>query len=116
MFKNPTKPPRYLRVENIVKKHAGELLQSMYKSDLLTVTKVRVSADLKHASIWVSSLKTSYAEAQMDADSEKFEHTLNKLLKKNLTSKNIPRTTLRWDDSSAYQDRIHRKIEEIKGK
>lgn len=107
------KPPRNLRLASVIRNLAGSIIQRELKDQYLTITDVRVSEDLKYATLWISSLKKGFNQERLDEAMETLVKSIKQTLRKNITTKYIPKVTFKFDTRSARQDKIDQLIKEI---
>ena len=110
---------RQLRVGELVKQNLGELfIRNEAKipsinSKLITVTEVRMTADLKTARVYVIPLGGADTKEIVRILTE-YSHIVRKALSKRLDIKFLPKLTFVEDNSFEYAEKIERIIKKIK--
>ncbi|MCC7543236.1 ribosome-binding factor A [bacterium] len=91
------------RVAEQIQRYAAQALAELNLSRevLLTVTRARVSPDMKQATVWVAGWRQLTPGQQ-----ERATHEVARLLARNLTSKFTPRVTIEADDAGEYASKI----------
>ena len=106
---------RQLRVGELVKQNLGELFirneakLASINSKLITVTEVRMTADLKTARVYVIPLGGIDLEKTVSTLTE-YSHLVRKALSKKLDIKFLPKLTFVEDNSFEYAEKIERLI------
>lgn len=111
--------PRSLRVADQVKRIIGHLLDNEVKLpqvDMLTVTRVEMSNDLKHAGIYVSLLNPVPDNETVIRSLRGHNKELRYLLGSQLQAKYVPAIKFFLDESIEQSARIHAIIEELEQK
>ena len=110
---------RQLRVGELVKQNLGELFIRneakipLINSKLITVTEVRMTADLKTARVYVIPLGGADTKEVVRILTE-YSHIVRKALSKRLDIKFLPKLTFVEDNSFEYAEKIERLIKENK--
>lgn len=102
---------RQERMAEIVRKVVGEQLRRATPSDLLTITAVEVSPDLKYATVWISSLGSATNDQQLNELLESHKAQLQKALADYITTKFTPRLSFRFDVAADEANRIQHLID-----
>lgn len=108
--------PRSLRVADQIKRIIGHLLDSEVdrtQVDMLTVTRVEMSNDLKHAGIYVSLLNPQPDGESVIRSLRMRNKELRYLLGSRLQAKYVPKIKFFIDESIKQSARIHAIIEKI---
>ena len=110
---------RQLRVGELVKQSIGEIFIrdeakiSSINSKLITVTEVRMTADLKTARVYVIPLGGIDTKETVKILTE-YSHLVRKALSKRLDIKFLPKLTFVEDNSFEYAEKIERIIKKNK--
>ena len=110
---------RQLRVGELVKQSIGEIFIrdeakiSSINSKLITVTEVRMTADLKTARVYVIPLGGIDTKETVKILTE-YAHLVRKALSKRLDIKFLPKLTFVEDNSFEYAEKIERLIKKNK--
>ena len=110
---------RQLRVGELVKQNLGELLIRneakipIINSQLITVTEVRMTPDLKTARVYVIPLGGKEIKETVRILTE-YTHLVRRSLSKRLDIKFLPKLTFVEDNSFEYAEKIEKIIKEIK--
>ena len=110
---------RQLRVGELVKQNLGELfIRNEAKipsinSQLITVTEVRMTPDLKTARVYVIPLGGVETKETVRILTE-YSHLVRKALSKRLDIKFLPKLTFVEDNSFEYAEKIEKLIKENK--
>ena len=110
---------RQLRVGELVKQNLGELFirneakLASINSKLITVTEVRMTADLKTARVYVIPLGGIDSKETVKILTEN-SHLVRKALSKRLDIKFLPKLTFVEDNSFEYAEKIERIIKKNK--
>ncbi|HSX48412.1 MAG TPA: ribosome-binding factor A [Candidatus Nanoarchaeia archaeon] len=98
---------RIAKVESLVRQTVAPLLVELMGKEgaLVTVTAVDVSPDLRHSSVWVGSVNDDEAvfERVLEQRPE-----LQRQLASVMTTKFVPKISLRHDAGGRYADHINR--------
>ena len=118
-FANKPYSQRQLRVGELVKQNLGELfIRNEAKipsisTKLITVTEVRMTADLKTARVYVIPLGGIDTKETVRILTE-FAHLVRRALSKRLDIKFLPKLTFVEDNSFEYAEKIENIIKKIK--
>ena len=110
---------RQLRVGELVKQSIGEIFIrdeakiSSINSKLITVTEVRMTADLKTARVYVIPLGGIDTKETVKILTE-YSHLVRKALSKRLDIKFLPKLTFVEDNSFEYAEKIEKIIKKNK--
>ena len=110
---------RQLRVGELIKQSIGQIfLRDEAKVPILetkniTVTEVRMSADLKNARAYVIPLGGKNTDRTVDILTE-FSHLIRKALSKKVDMKFLPKVSFVSDKSFDYAEKIEKLIQENK--
>ena len=117
----PAYSQRQLRVGELVKQSIGEVfIRNEAKiptlnTKLITVTEVRMTADLKSARVYVIPLGGKHIAETVSILTD-FAHLVRKALSKKLDIKFLPRLAFVEDNSFEYAEKIERLIKKNKKK
>lgn len=109
---------RQRRVSELVQKEMSELLQKKVSDPRLsfvTVTAVEVSADLRQAHIYVSTMGDQEARREMLAGLEHAAGYLRHELGARLALRYVPGLTFHLDDSLEHGQRIMQLLDQLEG-
>ncbi len=115
----PAYSQRQLRVGELVKQSIGEVfIRNEAKiptlnTKLITVTEVRMTADLKSARVYVIPLGGKHITETVSVLTD-FAHLVRKALSKKLDIKFLPRLAFVEDNSFEYAEKIERLIKKNK--
>jgi ribosome-binding factor A len=115
----PTPSQRQLRVGEIVRHAVAETLMrdevhdTSFDMRLITVPEVRMSPDLKHATVYVMPLGGRDEEGALKA-LERNRRFLRSILARKVKMKFLPELRFRIDESFAQGEKIDRILNEIK--
>ena len=110
---------RQLRVGELIKQNLGQIFirdeakVPTLETKNITVTEVRMSADLKNARAYVIPLGGKDAEKTVNILTE-FSYLIRKALAKKIDLKFLPRVSFVSDKSFDYAEKIERLIQENK--
>ena len=110
---------RQLRVGELIKQNLGQIfLRDEAKVPILdtkniTVTEVRMSADLKNAKVYVIPLGGKNTDRAVDILTE-FSHLIRKALSKKIEMKFLPKVSFVGDQSFDYAEKIEKLIQKNK--
>lgn len=102
---------RQLKVAELIKQIIadaivhGEVESNIISSHFITITKVKISPDLKNATIYLSSLQTDTIKellSDLNNNSSRFRF----LIGKNMQLKSVPTVTFRYDDTLEHVSKI----------
>jgi len=111
---------RQLRVGEMVKQALslifikGEAKIPNLETNLITVTEVRMSPDLKSARAFVIPLGGKDSKKTVDLLKE-FSHTVRKILSKKIEMKYLPKVSFVEDKSFEYAEKIEKLIKQANG-
>jgi len=111
---------RQLRVGEMVKQALslifikGEAKIPNLETNLITVTEVRMSPDLKSARAFVIPLGGKDSKKTVDLLKE-FSHTVRKILSKKIEMKYLPKVSFVEDKSFEYAEKIEKLIKQTNG-
>ncbi|MBI4049757.1 MAG: 30S ribosome-binding factor RbfA [Candidatus Doudnabacteria bacterium] len=103
------------KVGAMIHKEVAILLHNLELPGMVTISKVEVSADLRHAKVWITILPADQLTEKkvLESLAEKM-YELQGQLNKKLTMKIIPRLAFKVDYSSDYADRINQLLKRAK--
>ena len=110
---------RQLRVGELVKQKLGEIFIRneakipSIKTEIVTVTEVRMTPDLKTARVYVIPLGGKDTKETVRVLTE-YSHIVRKALSKKLDIKFLPKLTFVEDNSFEYAEKIEKIIKKIK--
>ena len=110
---------RQLRVGELIKQSLGQIFLRdeakvpSFDTKNITVTKVRMSPDLKNARAYVIPLGGKDTEKAVDKLTE-FSYLIRKALSKKIDMKFLPRVSFIGDKSFDYAERIEKLIQQNK--
>ena len=105
------------RVGDVILQELAYLLQRKVKDPRLegiTLTRVQVSADLRHARVFYSVLATDEVKVAVAAGLDSARGYLKRELGRRLQLRYMPDIVFCYDDSLDYGSRIHRLLKELK--
>ena len=105
------------KVQEAIKQEVGSIIHDELKDPRIgfaTVTRAEVSADLKHAKVYVSVLKEEKTTASTFKALESAKGYIRKLLAQRLKMRFVPELIFREDKSAEYSIYISKKIDELK--
>ena len=111
---------RQLRVGEMIKQSLGQIFLRgeakvpTLETNKITVTEVRMSADLKNARAYVIPLGGKDAENTVDLLTE-FSYLVRKALSKKIDMKFLPKISFINDNSFDYAEKIEKLIKETHG-
>lgn len=101
------------KVESVILRRAAVLLHDnvSFSDTTITITRVQVSPDLKHALLWVSIFgrQTEAAASAVLA----MQPSLSRLVARVSTTKFSPKLKFEFDTSAEYADKINRLIKKV---
>ena len=104
------------RVNHLIRQEISELLHTQLKdprlSPLLTITEVSVSADLKYAKVFVSSIEQTEKQTTLDVLTGAAGF-LRRELAKRMRLKNTPELSFYWDDSIERGAHLQKLIDQL---
>ncbi len=104
---------RQKQVSSLIQKELGELLKKRVSDprlDSVTITSVEVSPNLRHASVYISTLGNKQEVMQGLGHAVSF---LRRELASRLALRFVPELIFRLDESLERGERIHQLLEEI---
>lgn len=108
---------RIERVNHLIRQEISELLQREVKdprlSNLVAITQVTTSQDMKHAKVFVSCICTEEERQTIIKTLTAASGFFHRELTKSLRMRIIPELSFHWDDSIEYADRITRLIDQV---
>ena len=110
---------RQLRVGELIKQSLGQILLRdeakvpILETKNITVTEVRMSADLKNARAYVIPLGGKNTDKAVDILTE-FSHLIRKALSKKVDMKFLPKVSFVSDKSFDYAEKIEKLIQKNK--
>ena len=112
---------RQLRVGELIKQNLGQIFLKneakipSLKTNLITITEVKMSSDLKSARAYIIPLGGKETEKTVNILTE-FSYLVRKALSKKLDIKYLPRLHFVEDKSFDYAERIEKLIKENKNR
>ncbi len=97
------------RVEVLLQRELALLLQQHYQDprfQLLTVSGVKISADLRHAKAYVTCLQTEETPKTIETYLNAHVHSIRLALAKVVSLRYLPELRFIYDDSVAYGNRL----------
>jgi ribosome-binding factor A len=110
---------RQLRVGELIKQSLGQIFLKdeakvpILETKSITVTEVRMSADLKNARVYVIPLGGKDTEHAVNILTE-FSHLIRKALSKKIDMKFLPKVSFVGDKSFDYAEKIEKLIQKNK--
>jgi ribosome-binding factor A len=107
---------RIARVEQLLKEELSRILQQELKDPrigFITVTRVRVSADLGHARVFISVMGDAEAKENTMSGLESAVGFIQRVLGSRIKIKSLPRIEFYLDDSLDYGFRINEILDKI---
>jgi len=104
------------QVNQLIKNQLGNIIAreiELPEGSLITLTKVKVSVDLKHANVWVSILPLKMRGTILRI-LHKNRNELQKDLAKRIVMKSTPKIVFKIDAASEYVDEVDKILDEIK--
>jgi len=111
-------PDRIARVEELLKREISSIIQGDLQDPrigFVTVTKVSVTKDLKHANIWISVFEQGKNKKKDSINA--LEHARNRIqscLANRVTLRYLPHLQFHLDNSIEYSSHIDEVIERLK--
>jgi len=105
------------RVGDLILKELAYLLQRKVKDPrlgVITLTRVQVSADLRHARVFYSVFATDEIKVTVAAGLEQARGYVKRELGRRLQLRHVPDIDFCYDDSLDYGSRIHRLLMDLK--
>jgi ribosome-binding factor A len=104
---------RIEKLESLFTTEISNYWRKFQSDNIITVSKVDISRDLKNATIWVSTIvKTGSTIAELRKDIG----NLSRHLSTRLSIRSMPHIDIKVDSGIAYADRISTIIEDLKNK
>lgn len=108
---------RIERVNSLIRQEISELLQRQVKdprlSNLIMVTEVSTSADLKHAKVYVSRVGSKEEKEETLSVLISASGFLRREMAHHLKLRYVPELTFQWDDSIERGDHLLQLIDNI---
>lgn len=104
------------RVEKEIRGIVAEYLIRHFAQDLLSVTQVRVTKDLKGATVFISSLKHSPTPAEILDELQEAARDIQIEINKKLRMKYCPRLKFLNDDGGDHGEKIDQLLSQIRPK
>jgi ribosome-binding factor A len=108
---------RVPRLNSLFRQEISELLRRQVKDprlgNFISVTEVSISADLKHAQVFVSYIGTEEERRETLQAFSSASGFFRRELAKRLKLRHIPELSFQWDDSIERGDHLLRLIDEI---
>lgn len=106
------------RVGDLIKEEIASIIQHGDIKDprigFVTITRVKMSVDLKEARVFFSQLGSNEAAASSEDGLNHASGYIRRTLAKNLKLKHIPHITFHYDESIEYSDHIEKVLKELK--
>lgn len=102
---------RQLKVAELIKQIIadaivhGEVESNIISSHFITITKVKISSDLKNSTIYLSSLQTDTIK-ELLGDLNNNASRFRFLIGRNMQLKSVPTVTFRYDDTLEHVSKI----------
>jgi ribosome-binding factor A len=107
---------RQERVAEQIKIELGKILEQHINDprlNLISITDVTISSDLREANVYASALAGQSAEAEVLAGLEHARSFMRRELAKQMQLRVVPNLHFRWDNSLETGDRISRLLDQI---
>lgn len=107
---------RTRKVERLVMQAAAARLVGLLPKKVaptVTITTVEVSPDLRRATLWIGVLGTAEEAESIVAELEKVKLELQAAVAQSLSTKFVPRLSLRLDQGGAYAQEIEAIIKKL---
>ena len=107
---------RQERVSEQIKIELGKILEEQINDprlNLISITEVTISSDLREANIYASALAGQSVEADVLAGLEHAKGFLRREIGKRMQLRVVPNLHFHWDDSLETGDRISRLLDQI---
>ena len=112
----PKQNNRFARIDEEMKKEISNILSFELKNPnvtgLISVTKVKTTADLKFAKVYVSILNSNNIDETMDG-LKKSAGFIRSEIAKRINLRNTPEIIFELDDSIEYGEKIEKILKEI---
>lgn len=108
---------RLQRVEEAIKEEVAEILQKEMKDPrigFVTITRVKVSADLQHATVYFSVLESGKKAAETEQGLKSAQGFVRKLLGERLRIRVTPEVNFRADTSIQETIRISKLLNDVR--
>ena len=108
---------RLKRVEEAIREEVAGILQRELKDPrigFVTITRVQVSADLQHATVYFSMLESGKKAAETEAGLKSAQGFVRKLLGERLRIRVTPEVNFRMDSSSEESIRISKLLGDLR--
>lgn len=101
---------RTRKVASLIQQVVAAELQERLRAPEVSVTSVDVSPDLRHALVWLGIIETEKGQSapELFKQAEAIRPQLQDVVAKRLTSKFVPKISLRQDSSGEYAQHIGR--------
>lgn len=107
---------RQERVSEQIKIELGKILEGQINDprlNLISITEVTISSDLREANIYASALAGETAEADVLAGLEHAKGFFRRELAQRMQLRVVPNLHFRWDNSLETGDRISRLLDQL---
>ena len=108
---------RLERVAETVKRVVSQMIREELEDPgvgMITVTRVRVSADLQNATVYFMALGRRKDRARIEASLGRAAGFLRRRLAQHMTTRRVPALRFRWDEEFERAERVGRVLEEIR--
>lgn len=106
------------RIADLIKEEISNMLVMGEVNDprigFVTITKVVLSKDLRHAKVFFSSFNPTEVQTASLLGLQKASGYIKRILAKRLDLKHIPEITFKYDDSMEYASHINEILEGLK--
>jgi ribosome-binding factor A len=109
MFNAPQESRRSRKVADQIKNELGWIIQQKYKNaqqGMVTLTKVKLSRDLKYATIYFTAMGDDVVPAEAEKALKKAVSFLRRELSQKLALRFVPELRFFYDESLAYSQHI----------
>ncbi len=110
---------RACKVAEQIKKEISSIINHQVKDPrvgFVTITKVEVSNDLRHAKVYISSLEDEAERAQSIKGLEQAKGFIRKEIAKRINLRYTPELIIRFDDSIEHGVKISKLLSQLKNK
>ena len=108
---------RIERINSLIRQELSELLQRQVKDprliEFIAVTEVAISADMKHAKVFVSQYGNEGERKKVLSGLASASSFFRRELAKTLRMRYVPELHFQWDDSIEHGDHIAQLIDQI---
>lgn len=107
---------RIKKVNELIKQEVSKILEESFnlpEGELVTVTAVETTPDLRRAIVWISFLKDQNTNRILN-ELNKHKNKIQQILNKRLVMKYVPRISFKFDPSLIQMDRIEKLLDQIK--